>query len=179
VISDFYWKAVSVLFLRSRFSAFGRRTWIRRPMMLRGTRNVSIGDNTFIRDFCRIETIARPGVPVPQLTIGDRVTMEQGAHIACCDSVTIGDDVAFAAHCTIVDTHHPEDSHGNRARSVSLERSHVHIGNRVFLGTNVTVLRNVTIGANSIIGANSVVSRDIPPNSVAVGAPARVVRILE
>lgn len=145
-------------------------------MMLRGLRDASVGSNTFIRDFARIETVPRPGVPAPELKIGDRVTMEQGAHIACCDRITIGDDVSFAAHCTIVDTHHPEDSVGNRARALSSERSFVHIGDRVFLGTNVTVLRNVTIGENSVIGANSVVSRDIPANSVAVGAPARVVR---
>jgi acetyltransferase-like isoleucine patch superfamily enzyme len=179
MLSDLYWKSVSVLIISRRFRSFGKRSWIRRPMMLRGLRQATVGDNTFIRDFARIETVPRPGLPAPRLAIGNRVTMEQGAHIACCDRITIGNDVSFAAHCTIVDTHHPEDADGNRARTVSDERSFVTIGDRVFLGTNVTVLRNVQIGENSIIGANSVVTRDVPPNSVAVGAPARVVRAIE
>lgn len=48
-----------------------------------------------------------------------------------------------------------------------------------FVGMNVVLLPGVTIGANSIVGAGSVVSRDIPPNVVAAGAPARVVCTLE
>ncbi len=52
----------------------------------------------------------------------------------------------------------------------------VTIGNNVWLGSRVTVLRGVTIGTNSVVGAGSVVTRSIPANSIAVGAPAKVVR---
>lgn len=55
----------------------------------------------------------------------------------------------------------------------------VTIGNNVFLGRNVTVMGNVTIGNNVIIGANAVVTKDIPDNSVAVGAPAKVINNIE
>jgi maltose O-acetyltransferase len=48
----------------------------------------------------------------------------------------------------------------------------------VWLGARVIVLRGVTIGAGSAIGAGSVVTRDIPPRSLAVGAPAKVIRSL-
>jgi acetyltransferase-like isoleucine patch superfamily enzyme len=50
------------------------------------------------------------------------------------------------------------------------------IGNNVWIGAKATVTKGVTIGDNVVIGANSVVTRDIPPNSVAAGAPARVIR---
>lgn len=55
----------------------------------------------------------------------------------------------------------------------------VTIGNNVFLGRNVTVLGNVTIGNNVIIGADAVVTKDIPDNCVAVGAPAKVISTVE
>ena len=51
----------------------------------------------------------------------------------------------------------------------------IEIGNNVFIGSNSTVLYDVRIGSNVIIGAGSLVIRDIPDNSVAVGAPARVI----
>jgi galactoside O-acetyltransferase len=52
----------------------------------------------------------------------------------------------------------------------------VRIGKNVWIGSNVTVLPGVTVGDNSVIGAGSVVSRDIPPNVIAMGVPCRVVR---
>ena len=50
------------------------------------------------------------------------------------------------------------------------------IGNNVSLGANVVIIGNVTIGDNSTIGAGSVVTKDIPPNCVAVGVPAKVIK---
>ena len=55
----------------------------------------------------------------------------------------------------------------------------VEIGSNIYIGTNVIVLRGVTIGDNCVIGAGSVVTHDIPANSVAVGAPCRVVCSLD
>lgn len=55
----------------------------------------------------------------------------------------------------------------------------VTIGNNVSTGYNVTVLKGITIGDNVFIGANSVVTKDIPSNSIAVGAPCKVVCTLQ
>jgi lipopolysaccharide O-acetyltransferase len=52
----------------------------------------------------------------------------------------------------------------------------VRIGQRVWLGEGVSVLKGVTIGDGSIIGAGAVVNKDIPPNCIAVGVPARIVK---
>ena len=53
------------------------------------------------------------------------------------------------------------------------------VGNNVWLGRNVAVLPGVTIGDSAVIGANSVVTKSIPPNSFAAGAPAQVLRKLD
>ena len=50
------------------------------------------------------------------------------------------------------------------------------IGDNVWCGANVVVTSGVTIGERCVIGANSVVNRDLPPHSIAVGAPARVIK---
>ena len=52
------------------------------------------------------------------------------------------------------------------------------IGDNVWLGAKATITKGLTIGDNAVIGANSVLTGDIPANSVAVGAPARVVRMI-
>ena len=53
---------------------------------------------------------------------------------------------------------------------------HVSIGNNVWIGEHVSILPGVTIGEGSVIGANSVVSKSIPPYSIAVGSPAKVIK---
>jgi acetyltransferase-like isoleucine patch superfamily enzyme len=55
----------------------------------------------------------------------------------------------------------------------------VHIHENVFLGSSVTVLKGVTIGRNSVIASGSVVIRDVPPNTLVAGVPARVIRSIE
>ena len=177
-MSDFLWKVWSVLIYKRRFEALGSRSWVRRPLLLKGARSISIGDGCFIRDGASLEVISRPGLAPGKLIIGNNVTMEQGVHIVACGSVIIDDEVCFAPRCTVVDTTHPVGHvvDGNRARQLSNGPASIHIGRRVFLGTNVVVLPNVSIGENSIIGANSVVTHDIPANCIAVGAPARVIK---
>ena len=64
-------------------------------------------------------------------------------------------------------------------RNAGLEYAYpITIGNNVWIGAGVSVLPNVVIGDNCVIGAGSVVTHSIPPNSLAVGHPCRVIRTL-
>lgn len=67
----------------------------------------------------------------------------------------------------------------NKYKEFISQSGRVKIGNNVYFGRNCSVFKNVTIGDNVIIGNGSIVTKDIPSNSVAVGAPARVVSSIE
>ena len=104
-------------------------------------------------------------------------------HIGSINSVVIGNYCLFGSHVLIID-----HSHGNSAESeINLHPSNrnlyskgpISIGDRCWLAENVVVLPNVNIGEGCIIGANSVVTHDIPAFSVAVGNPAKVVKIIK
>ena len=86
--------------------------------------------------------------------------------------IYIGDETLIGHHATLVTLNHDLDPD----RRSTVHPKPIHIGNRVWLGANVTVLPGVTIGDGAVIGAGSVVTRDVPPNTVAAGNPARVLR---
>lgn len=108
--------------------------------------------------------------------------------INCVNSIEIGDDVAIADGCVIVDHNfhpiNPEDRkymrhtpHNSKERAPMFSaNAPIKIGNNVWIGSNVRVCKGVTIGENSVIGANSIVVKSIPSNCVAVGNPAKVVK---
>lgn len=88
--------------------------------------------------------------------------------------VTIGDNVFIGPNCGIYTINHallPDQRNAGVMRAAP-----VTIGNDVWLAANVTVLPGVTIGDGAVIGAGSVVTHDIPPHTLAVGNPCRVVR---
>jgi len=117
-----------------------------------------------------------------ELIIGKNVKMNHRCHIGVMKSVKIGDDVLMASNVFISDHSHgcySEDVHSNPTQAPNERKlfcKDVEIGNKVWIGENACILSGVSIGESSIIGANSVVTRNIPPYSIAAGAPARVVK---
>jgi acetyltransferase-like isoleucine patch superfamily enzyme len=106
------------------------------------------------------------------VSLEDDVEINSFTHIFGAGGVHIGARTLVSACCSITSVTH-EEPVANRSRLVE---SQVDIGEDCWLGTGVIILPGVQIGKGSIIGAGAVVSRDIPPLSVAVGVPARVVR---
>lgn len=116
--------------------------------------------------------------------IGDNIDFHGGLKTISIDItrpslVTIGSNISFNKNFTLL-TH---DWGGyvlrNKYKEFIPSSGPVKIGNNIVFGQNVTVLKGVTIGDNCIIGLNSVITKDIPPNSLAVGAPAKVISTLE
>ena len=111
-----------------------------------------------------------------RVTIGAKSIIGGGTTINSYLDVTIGEGALFADDVHITDFDHRTDRLDLPIKDQGIVTSPVRIGPDVWLGRGVTVLRGVDIGRGSVVGAHSVVTRDIPPYSVAVGAPARVVR---
>ena len=91
--------------------------------------------------------------------------------------ITIGDNVMFGPDVRIITSNHAFDRLDIPMREQGYEEEKpVVIGNDVWIGTRVLILPGVTIGDGCVIGAGAVVTKDIPPYSVAVGVPAKVVK---
>lgn len=90
--------------------------------------------------------------------------------------VSFGDNVFIAPNCGFYTAGHPLDA-TSRNRGLEYARP-ITVGNNVWIGAGVSVLPGVTIGDNCVIGAGSVVVKSIPPFSVAVGNPCKVVKTI-
>lgn len=116
----------------------------------------------------------------PKLTIGNNVSCNYYCHIGCLNKITIGNNVMLGSYVLIED--HSHGTANDVETPVALRplnsKGPIVIEDNVWIGDHACILENVTIGEGSIIGANAVVTHDIPSYSVAVGAPARVVKSL-
>ena len=110
------------------------------------------------------------------LTLGDKSVLARDISINCYLDVEIGDSALIADSVYISDFDHKFGDLVTPIKDQGIAKSRVRIERDVWIGTKVTVSRGVTIGEGAVIGANAVVTRDIPPYSVAVGVPARVVK---
>jgi acetyltransferase-like isoleucine patch superfamily enzyme len=105
-----------------------------------------------------------------RIRIGDGTYLNRNAEIVAAESVTLGRDCKIGRDVMIMDSdQHPLPGEKLTSAPVTIE-------DRVWIGARAMVLKGVTIGHDSIIGAGAIVTRDVPPQSVAVGQPARVIR---
>ena len=112
-----------------------------------------------------------------QLSFGTRVFASFGLVALDVARITVGDDVQFGPYVQLLTPTHPVEPGPRRAKWEAGEP--IVIGDNVWLGGGAIVLPGVTIGADTVVGAGAVVARDLPAGVVAVGNPARVVRVLE
>lgn len=154
----------------------GSKSLIAPPRHVWGGRYIRLGDKVTIHREARIEAF-RPSHGGVSLTVGDGSIIHPGVHIGALRDVSIGRSVLIAANCYVTDHDHDwTDPWSPPIENRRLLVSPTRIGDYTWLGERVMVLKGVTIGERSIIGAGSIVTKDIPAFSVAVGAPARVIR---
>jgi maltose O-acetyltransferase len=111
-----------------------------------------------------------------QLRIGARTFANFGLMALDPAPITIGDDVQIGPNVQLLTPTHPLDPGLRRAKWESARP--ITIGDNVWLGGGAIVLAGVSIAENTVVGAGAVVTKDLPPDVVAVGNPARIIRRL-
>lgn len=167
--------------LKKEFKFFGINSVIDRPLTLRGGKYISIGSNVLIGRHVVMtawwnDVLGRE----PELVIEDNVELGDFSHITCANKITISQGVLTGKRVLITDNSHGGTTYEElcedpKKRKV-VSKGPVFIGKNVWIGEKVSIMPGVTIGEGAVIGANSVVTKDVPPFSVAVGAPAKVIK---
>jgi len=112
------------------------------------------------------------------LEIGNNFGMNGGA-ISVAESIRIGDNVVVGTNTIIVDTDfHPSNPYLRKMRPNEGKITPVVIEDNVFIGEKCLILRGVTIEFGSVIGPESVLTRNVPPMSIVIGNPARIMGTL-
>jgi lipopolysaccharide O-acetyltransferase len=160
---------------RMSLASIGPKARIDCPVWMIGGESIALGAGAWVWRHSRLEALnAQRGVT--RIAIGDDAVIQPFVHIGAIDSVKIGRGCLFASHVYITDHDHEfSDPMDPVLRNDRVSAAPVRIGDYVWLGERAMVLKGVTIGERSIIGAGSIVTRDVPPLSIAVGSPARVV----
>ena len=178
------WRNLYSAYIRHQFRQCGELKLGSTQLHLFGLRYMEFGDQVEMHFNARVQCIdyVQPTDQhfKPRLILHDHVVVQAMCHIGCIDRVEIGEWSTMGARCYITD-----HTHGGTSREELLlpprkrplvSRGPVKIGKYVHLGEGVCVMPGVTIGDYSVIGAGAVVTRDIPPFSIAVGSPAKVIK---
>lgn len=160
-----------VAIFRALGMKIGARCWVQAiewPLRVRG---ITIGDRAMLdRGITLLATN-----DAARIVVGRSVYVNRGVFIDASERVEIGDEAMIGPRCYITDHDHSFNA-SDAAGALPLVSQATRIGARCWLGAHVVVLKGVTIGEGAVIGAGSVVTKDVPPRSVAVGNPARVIR---
>jgi acetyltransferase-like isoleucine patch superfamily enzyme len=168
-------KAFSLL-AQGAFAEFGVRSVIEPPIRLVGESRISIGSDVYVGSDSWLQALGPPGGP-PAIVIGDGTSIAGHSVLSARESIRVGARVLLARNVYIADHQHAFDDPTRPVLDQGIDRvAAVEIEDGAWLGENVVVGPGVRIGRGAVVGANAVVLADVPDHSVAVGAPARVVR---
>ncbi|WBB66557.1 sugar O-acetyltransferase [Micromonospora sp. WMMD812] len=136
--------------LRDLLGEVGEETWVRPPFYCDHGYHIRIGPRSFVNYNAVFLDVA---------------------------PITLGADVQVGPNVQLLTATHPVEPEPRRAKWEAAKP--ITIGDNVWLGGGAIVLAGVTVGANTVIGAGAVVTRDLPPDVVALGNPARPTRPVE
>jgi acetyltransferase-like isoleucine patch superfamily enzyme len=112
------------------------------------------------------------------LEIGDNFAITGGT-LCVAEQILIGSNVTVGANTSIVDADfHSLDAEVRKRETSGGKTAPIVIESDVFIGMNCLILKGVTIGRGSVVGAGSVLTRDVPPDVIVAGNPARIIREL-
>lgn len=174
--------------IRNFLGEVGENSSFHYPLRLQGggSQRIRIGERTSIQAYSVLGAWERYGQNEhyePEIIIGNDCNIGEFCHITAINKITIGDGLLTGRFVYIGDNAHGglswEEADTPPAKRHLTSKGEIRIGRNVWIGDKVTILPGVTIGDNVIIGANSVVTHEIPSNSMAAGAPAKVVKQIQ
>lgn len=130
----------------------------------------SVGDNVYVEPNFTCEF-------GKNIYIGNNVYINFGAVFLDCSRITIGNDVLVGPNVGMYSANHSLDP-DERAQG-ALIGGRINVCDKVWIAGDVKILAGVTIGEGAVIGCGSIVTHDIPPRSIAVGNPCRVIRQID
>ena len=154
---------------------------IRFPIRIRGRKFISVGKGFTAGFNCRLDAFPMKSEK-KVIQIGSNVQINDSVHIGAIESIIIGDNVLIASKVFITDHNHgnysgtDQDSPDIKPASRQLHSKPVVIEKNVWIGEHVSILPGVRIGEGSVVGAMSLVNQDIPPYTISVGSPAKVIK---
>lgn len=140
---------VRAFLLRLNGASVGRRSCVRGGLVIQESFRLVLGDDVFINAHCCFDLSA---------------------------PVILGDRVRIAYQVTFVTGGHEIGPHGQRAGAD--RPAPIRVGNGVWIGARAVVLPGVTLGDGAVVAAGAVVTRDVPPDTLVAGVPARSIRLL-
>lgn len=178
-------KQIEWNYYKKRLANIGKNSQIGQNFSIINPDGISIGDN--FSGGCDIALWSWNAVNIKgddcKLVIKNNVSITDRCIISAANRIEIGNGCLLGRDTFITDNSHGENISINELNISPHERNifskgTVIIGDNVWTGKNVCIMPNVKIGNGAIIGANSVVTHNIPPYSVAVGSPAKVIKTI-
>jgi maltose O-acetyltransferase len=159
----------------------GKEVRIDAPVSVRGGRGtLEIGNNVWLgwdaaQKLGQGTILLQPRLAEAVITVGAHTQVSNNVTIVAMGKIDIGEHCLIGDMTSVIDCDFHEIEPSKRGEGVGPIEP-VSIGDNVWIGSRVLILRGVSIGNNSVIGAGSIVTKSIPPNSLAAGIPARVLR---
>ncbi len=172
-----FWYRLSNMKNRFLFGSYGKDVYIESGVVINRPRFVQVGNHVRIKRNTSINLHPRDKKSKEILLfLGDHVIISEGCFISACNRLVIEENVGISPNVMIIDNSRILGNVGLPSKEQDLKIGYVHIGADSWIAYGACILPNVTIGKHCIIGALSVVNKDIPPYSLAVGSPAKVVK---
>lgn len=149
---------------------FGKNVKVEGKIEIATAGTIRVGDNTVIKRWVCLRPYGG------YINIGENCSINSFCHISGNGGVEIGNNVLIATQCVIISANHNFSDINEPISKQGEIKEKIVIEDNCWLGAGVKVLAGVTIHTGSVIGAGSVITHDIPPFSVVVGIPGKVIK---